>query len=275
MGYEGTALQPAVAEAVKNQIALRSDFQDDGIIGMIVDMIDNLFGIDLSSFFEVVDGILAPVTAVVNQVIDVFNGLVVTPINNAIAGIIDWFTGNNTDRASALSKANSALSGLTAKANQSDLGNLQSRTQNLEGVIGYCHLWCSGGVSLVAGDRFVPMDNRVGPNPGAGHAFNRIYMGTPGLWVANGQLTFDFLNLGVTYVNLQLVVKNAAGTVWFNRFAEADTDKRVTLNVQMPFTIPGTGYYLEMIANAGSGRGIKGGSAWNGMSVNKLSTETS
>ena len=156
-----------------------------------------------------------------------------------------------------------------------DLGNLQSRTQVLEGVIGYCHTWCSGGVSLAAGDRFIPMDNRIGPLVGTAHAYDRIYLGTKGLWVADAHLTFDFLNIGVTYINLQLVVKNASGTVWFNRFAEADTDKRQTLSVHMAFTVPGTGYYLEVIANAGSGRGIKGGSQWNGLSVNKMSTETS
>ena len=268
-------LQQQLADAVKGQIALRSDFQDDGIIGMIVDMIDQLFGIDLSAFFDVVDGILAPVNAVVNQVIDVFNGLIVTPINAAIAGIIDWFTGNNADRASALSKANSALSGLTSKASQTDLAALQSRTQTLEGVVGYCHTWCSGGVSIVAGDRIIPQDNRVGAQVGTTHSGNRIYLNSKGLWVMDGHLTFDFLNIGVVYINLQLRVMTPGGSLWFQRFSEADTDKRQTLNVHAAFTVPTAGYYVEMVANAGSGRGIKGGTVWNGLSVEKRSTEDS
>lgn len=277
MGFEGTILQPQLADAVKDQIALRSDFQDDGIIGMIVDMIDQLFGIDLSAFFEVVDGILAPVNAVINQVIDVFNGLVVTPINAAIAGIIDWFTGNNTDRASALSKANSALSGLTAKANQTDLAVLQSKTQALEGVIGYGHAYCSGGISLIAGDRHTPMDQQIGTMVGVTKTpAGSFQLNSKGLWVATAQLTFEYLNVGANYINIQIRVVQPDGTTQhFIRIAEAEKSERHTLSTECAFTIPTSGYYVQVWANAGVGRGIRGGSSWNGLSLKKVSTEDS
>ncbi|NDK91025.1 hypothetical protein GYA93_15745 [Gordonia desulfuricans] len=35
----------------------------------------------------------ASMSTMVNQIADIFNGLVVTPINSAVAGVLDWFTG--------------------------------------------------------------------------------------------------------------------------------------------------------------------------------------
>ena len=272
MGFEGTILQAQLADAVKDQIALRSDFQDDGIIGMIVDMIDQLFGIDLSAFFDVVDGILAPVQAVINQVIDIFNGLVVTPINAAIAGVADWFAGIVGDVAGALA----GITGLnSSKANQTDLAALQSRTQTLEGVIGFGHAYCSGGFSMNAGDMFIPMNVQVGPIVGVVHAGNSFYLGSKGLWVADVNCGLDFLNIGVVYTNIQIRVYTPGGSLFAQRFAEADTDKRHNLAVHLPFVVPTSGYYVQVWGNAGVGRGFKGGSAWNGLSVTKVSSEES
>jgi hypothetical protein len=257
------------------QIALKDDFQNPGLIDNLLDFIADTFGIDLRQFFDTVDGIIAPITSVVNQVIDVFNGLVVTPINAAISGLISWFTGNNTDRASALSKANSALSGLTAKANQTDLAELQSKTDKLEGVIGYAHAYCPGGFSMSAGDMAVPMTIQIGPSAGATvSGAGSIFLNSKGLWVADAQITVDFLNIGVVYTNMQIRVYTPGGSLYAQRIAEADSGEKETLSVHMPFTVPTSGYYVQVWANAALGRGIKGGSVWNGLSLDKRSTET-
>ena len=257
------------------QIALKDDFSNGDLIGNLLDFIADTFGIDLRDFFDVVDGIMAPITAVVNQVIDVFNNLVVTPINSAIAGLISWFTGNNTDRASALSKANSALSGLTSKASQADLAILQSKTQALEGVIGYGHAYCSGGISLIAGDRHTPMDQQIGPMVGVTKTpAGSFQLNSKGLWVATAQLTFEYLNIGANYINIQIrVVQPNGTTLHFQRISEAEKSERHTLSTECAFTVPTSGYYVQVWANAGVGRGIRGGSEWNGLSLKKVSTE--
>lgn len=268
MGFEGTILQAQLADAVKDQIALRSDFQDDGIIGMIVDMIDNLFGIDLSAFFDVVDGILAPVNAVINQVIDIFNGLVVTPINSAIAGVMDWFNGIVGDVAGA-------LTGLTTKASTTDLAALQADVTALEGVVGYCHAYCSGGFSMSAGDMFIPVNVQIGPSVGVVYTSNTVYLASKGLWVADLNINIDLLNVGIVYTNAQIRVYTPGGSLYAQRIMEADTDKRHSLSCHLPFAVPTGGYYVQVWANAGLGRGFKGGSVWNALSVEKRSTEDS
>lgn len=56
-------------------------------------LLENLFGGVFKSVPELVEDGIATLQQIVNQIVDVFNGLVVTPINEGIALLVDWFAG--------------------------------------------------------------------------------------------------------------------------------------------------------------------------------------
>ena len=64
---------------------------------MVVEIINDLTGVDLTDLFETVGGLIdsgiATVTRIVDDIVGIFNGLVVTPINNLVQGIKDWWSG--------------------------------------------------------------------------------------------------------------------------------------------------------------------------------------
>ncbi|MDI9900527.1 hypothetical protein QM716_11755 [Rhodococcus sp. IEGM 1409] len=156
---------------------------------------------------------------------------------------------------------------------QSELAGLQSRTQKLEGVIGYAHAYANGGISLSLGSVKYPMSNQIGPVVGTTMTNGAFILGSKGLWVADGQATFDFLNAGVKKISMTLKVYAPNGSEHFKRTSIFDTGEQNTRSVHMPFTVPSAGYYVELWVNAAFGRGVFGGSEWNGLSVNKISTE--
>ncbi|MGW6376216.1 hypothetical protein ACWFRB_09155 [Rhodococcus sp. NPDC055112] len=155
--------------------------------------------------------------------------------------------------------------------------DLQDKTQKLEGVVGYCHTYSLGGSSnSIAGDIRIPIDAQIGPIVGATIANGAIYLSSKGLWVADAQLSAEgYTALGSTYMNIQIRVYSPSGTLHAQRIAEADTTSRESLLVHVPFVVPSAGYYVELWGNAAFGRGSRGGNVWNGMSVEKRSTETS
>lgn len=158
---------------------------------------------------------------------------------------------------------------------QTELAGLQDRTQELEGVIGYAHAYATGGISLSLGSVKYPMSNQIGRVVGATMTNGSFILGSKGLWVADGQASFDFLNVGVTKISLTLKVFTPGGSEYFKRTSIFDTGEQNTRAVHMPFTVPSAGYYVELWVNAAIGRGVFGGSEWNGLSVSKISTETS
>ncbi|MCD2153487.1 hypothetical protein LQL77_07155 [Rhodococcus cerastii] len=160
---------------------------------------------------------------------------------------------------------------------QLELAGLQSRTQKLEGVIGYAHAYASGGISLSLGSVKYSMSNQIGPVVGATMTNGGFILGSKGLWVADAHMSFDVYSvpLGVNKISLSVKVFTPGGSLHAIRSARAATDSDGTLTVHEPFVIPSAGYYAEMWINAAIGRGVFGGSEWNGLSVEKRSTETS
>ncbi|MFC9768948.1 hypothetical protein [Rhodococcus jostii] len=157
-----------------------------------------------------------------------------------------------------------------------DLADLQDRTQTLEGVIGYAHAYCTGGAPVGNADTFIPLNIPVGPAVGVTRTSNRFLLGSRGLWIAQGQIGYDSIS-GVlnTYINAQIRIYTPAGTLFAQRIAETVTSAQHTCTVQMPFVVPAAGYWAELWGFMGLARGIKGGSNWTGLSVQKESTETS
>ncbi|NHP18095.1 hypothetical protein G8767_31655 [Rhodococcus sp. IC4_135] len=64
---------------------------------MVVQVVKDLTGVDLTDLFETVGGLIdsgiATVTRIVDDIVGIFNGLVVTPINNLVQGVKDWWAG--------------------------------------------------------------------------------------------------------------------------------------------------------------------------------------
>lgn len=160
-------------------------------------------------------------------------------------------------------------------AQQAELAGLQSRTQKLEGVIGYAHAYANGGLSLSLGSVKFPMSNQIGPLVGVTMTNGSFFLGSKGLWVADAQASFDTYGVGVKKISITAKVFSPGGLIHFQRSSIFDTGEENTRAVHMPFTIPSAGYYVELWLNAAIGRGVYGGSEWNGLSVNKISTEES
>lgn len=158
---------------------------------------------------------------------------------------------------------------------QTELAGLQDRTQELEGVIGYAHAYANGGISLSLGSVKYPMSNQIGRVVGATMTNGSFILGSKGLWVADGQATFDSVAVGVKKISITLKVYTPGGSEYFKRTSVFDTGEQNTRSAHMPFTVPSAGYYVELWVNAALGRGVFGGSEWNGLSVSKISTETS
>ena len=92
--------------------------------------------------------------------------------------------------------------------------------------------------------------------------------------MADAHCTFSFINVGIALIELETRVFAPDGSLHFIRTASADISQRLTLAVHTPFVVPSSGYRLEMHLNAAVGRGVEGGSRWNGLSVEKKSSET-
>lgn len=157
-----------------------------------------------------------------------------------------------------------------------ELADLQDRTQELEGVIGYAHAYASGGISMSLGSVKYSMSNQIGRVIGATMTNGSFVLGSRGLWVADAHMSYDYYKIpfGVTKISLSIRIYAPNGSLHAIRTARDDTEEDGTLTVHMPFTVPTAGYYAELWVNAAVGRGIFGGSEWNGLSVNKISTET-
>lgn len=198
-------------------------------------------------------------------------------------GIAAWGQENSTNWKNSLGQGvvNSTnkikLFGNGVAETQTELAGLQDRTQELEGVIGYAHAYASGGISLSLGSVKYSMSNQIGRVVGATMTNGAFILGSKGLWVADAHMSFDYYKVpfGVTKISLSIRVYAPNGSLHAIRTSRDDTDEDGTLTVHMPFTVPTAGYYVELWVNAAIGRGVFGGSEWNGLSANKISTETS
>jgi hypothetical protein len=156
-----------------------------------------------------------------------------------------------------------------------ELGDLQSRTQYLEGVIGFAHSYATNDLSLTIGETKRPMTNQIGPAVGVQFTGGGFTLQSRGLWVADAHQTFDTYLIGAKDIWLGVRVFAPDGSLYAQRYSHSTEDAPSTLNVHLPFTTPAAGYRVEMWVHAAIGRGVWGGSANAGMSVFKESSETS
>ena len=165
---------------------------------------------------------------------------------------------------------------ISGKASASDLATLQDRTQALEGVIGYAHGYCNAGISLAIGPIKYGVDAQVGPIAGVVLTNGAFYLGSKGLWVADARVTFDPAGFGVGEdTEVRVRVFDPGGTIYFEATNVNHGNQRQTLTLHVPFTVPTSGYRVELWVAAAVARNVQNGSFFNGISVEKRSTETS
>lgn len=87
------ALFRQLEEAAKG-IALTQDAEDDDFVSGIIDTIERITGIDLTILENALSGfddLIGGLQTTLNQIGDIFNNLVVTPVNNIVSNVKDWF----------------------------------------------------------------------------------------------------------------------------------------------------------------------------------------
>lgn len=162
MGGINTKVDPAQI------IAQWTQFVEDYLIEIFKDVT----GIDLSSFDNFITSLftntainLSGINATLNQIIDIFNGLVVTPINAAIQGVKDWWVSvgtffqdtwdsiwqgltGGTATGKTTADVKTATSSTTAAVNTASTNASSARTTVTSGFQTIANTW-SGGSSAV------------------------------------------------------------------------------------------------------------------------------
>ena len=159
--------------------------------------------------------------------------------------------------------------------------DLQDRTQQLEGVIGYGSARMSGHFTPGNSYTRCPFTTRVGPMVGMTHNSTSGYfvLGSKGLWEFSAKVIFDFLLFGSGADNgvfMDLVVYAPDGTEFYRAKNLTTSGPEVTLNETGRFVVPASGYRVEVQAMATINyRGMLGNIGFNQLNLLKISDETS
>jgi len=254
-------LNPQLQEAA-SQIALKRDFEDPSLIDTVIAVIKDLTGLDLHGLWEGVENLVNGVAHVVNQVVDIITGIIVTPINTAIAAVQDFFTG---------------LFGFQ-RDTPVQIQSLQDRAQELEGVIGY------GNVVMTRNEHIGLLDTRpilkfggqIGRMKGVTIApgGDGLVLGSPGLWRADCIIYPDFTNFtGDPWVIMDLEVHYPQGGLYERKRVRSEIGGGQSLVGMLSFTVPDPGYRVHVFVTSGRWRRFLGGTLWSMLSVNKWDTQ--
>lgn len=254
----------------------------DGIAGKVVGFIYEQTGIDLSILFDTVggwiDGAISTTKRIVDDLLGILTGAIVIPINSLVQGVKDWFYG----------VFQPGFGGV--------LESLQSRTQILEGVVGYGS-WVATDNLFIGldqdgvGKRVMQFDHQVGPALGVGLvpdtplASKKVQrLMSRGLWQVIAQTRARDTNYtGNHKVRMDVVVKAPDGAEHYRRSMDAVAvapptiglggDGQVTLQANVMFVVPDPYYRVYVELFSGKWRWFYGGSQWSGITILKHSSE--
>lgn len=266
-------------------IALKDDFTPNGgMVDQIIAVIKELTGIDLTDLLGnvapwIAEGV-ATVQNIVNQIIDIFNGLVVVPINAAIATLRNWFLGIFEP----------GLGGFSEQTGIK-INNMQDQLQVLQGIIGYGSWVMSNNhyLNLVTGpaDRVPQFDAQQGPKVGV-ELYTDPLLGNKkilrlqsrGLWEIKAQTKARRTGYtGGDKVYLDIVVRWPDGSEYYRRAADAIAlkdnggDGEITLKGDLFVVTRAPGFTVHVELFTERWRWFYGGSLWSGLSVLKHSSE--
>lgn len=164
---------------------------------------------------------------------------------------------------------------------ESYLGDLQDRTQNLEGVIGYGCRYMSSSPGVTTTKSTMPFDTNVGPMVGVTPlSGGRFRLDSKGLWRFESQLRFWGAALAPPECFMDILIRKPDGSEFARLSAIASSSNEITVTNVMPVVVPTAGYTAEVQAWTsalpvlGTWRGIGGGLGTTRFSVFKISSET-
>lgn len=247
-----------------SQIALKQDFKDPDFVDIVLGVIKDLTGLDLYGLWEGVESLVDGVRSVLNQLLDIINGLIVTPINAAVAAVQDFFAG---------------LFGFQEDV-PLQISDLQNRAQILEGIIGYGSFVMPVnrflGLTQNTDTRRLPFTYQIGPSVGVVSNTNgSLTLGSRGLWTVYSSVRArSTIYTGGDRVWLDLVVTDPAGNVL--RKKEIDFwsyDTSIGLQNSLTVVTPTAGCIVHAYVRSDRWRWFLGGSDFSELTVLKHSNE--
>lgn len=151
--------------------------------------------------------------------------------------------------------------------------DLQDKTQELAGVIGYGCL-TSVGASGSGGKQVAPFSSQIGPAVGVTRSANGWVLGSKGLWRADAMQFFGNYTLGFNQIDMDIRVYAPDGSLFLQRFNHNENAGSATLTSLVSFVVPTAGYRVEVWEQAAVGRGMFAGNSYSSLNVTKISDET-
>lgn len=163
------------------------------------------------------------------------------------------------------------------------IGDLQDKTQQLEGVIGYGCRYMSSSPGVSTTPTTMPFNTQVGPVLGCElQSGGRTKLLSKGLWRFEAQCRFTTAKWAPPACYMDIVIRDTSGNEFTRLKAMISTDDEVTVTNVMPVVVPAAGYTAEVQAwtsripiIGGSWRAIGGGFTTTRFSCFKISEETS
>lgn len=163
------------------------------------------------------------------------------------------------------------------------IGDLQDKTQQLEGVIGYGCRYMSSSPGVNTSPATMPFDTQVGPVVGCElMSGGKTKLLSKGLWRFEAQVVFKWAKFAPPGCFMDIVIRKPDGSEFTRLKAKAASDEEVTVTNVMPVVVPSAGYTAEVQAwtsgipiLGGSWRSIGGGFTTTRFSCFKISDETS
>lgn len=162
------------------------------------------------------------------------------------------------------------------------IGDLQDKTQVLQGVIGYGCRYMSSSPGINTNPTTMPFDMQVGPAVGVTmRSGGQIRFNSKGLWRCEAQVRFLGAPSAPPDCYMDIVIRTPGGAEFTRLKAMSSSDHEITVTNVMPVVIPEAGYTAEVQAWTsrlpvlGNWRGIGGGFSTTRFSVFKISSEVS
>lgn len=174
----------------------------------------------------------------------------------------------------------SELQGIFNKQNKiinqqaTDLAELQDKTQQLLGVIGYGFYTIPTNISTGGANKWIKLNlnTQVGPKVGCHEEHGSIILDSKGLYFLSAQVNFDFIVAGAR-VQCSLRVYDPQGNLHAEKLSIMDSLTLTTVTTLMPVTIPSQGYKVELYVQGQIIRGVLAGQNNTFLSIDKRSQE--
>lgn len=211
---------------------------------------------------------------------------VIPPYASAQSGLMGLLTNILTGAVSAVSALFQPLASLLnlrwaqVDSHESNLTDLQDRTQALEGVITYGALFCPSNVNPTTTMVRAPFSGVIHNGYGVTYRDNGIVINSHGLFRVDAQMFYSWVQFAGDGCYMDIVIRDPSGNEYSRKSAISRTGGTVTVTNSHTFVTPAAGYHasVEVSTDAspiGATRVILGGRGYTSLTVNKWSSETS